>query len=141
MKKVASSVKLDLAQYRELASFAQFGSDVDADTKERLEHGQILMEILTQPQYQTVAVENQVMIIYAAINRYLADIGPENVREFEKQFYVFMETQYPDVARSIRESGAIDEDTEKQLKEGIELFKKEFKKTMGIGDNIQVEAN
>lgn len=141
MKKVASSVKLDLAQYRELASFAQFGSDVDADTKARLEHGQILMEILKQPQYQPVAVENQVMIIYAAINRYLADIGPENVREFEKQFYVFMETQYPDVPRSIRESGAIGEDTEKQLKEGIELFKKEFKKTMGIGDNIQVEAN
>lgn len=141
MKKVASSVKLDLAQYRELASFAQFGSDVDSDTKERLEHGQILMEILKQPQYQPVPVENQVMIIYAAINKYLADIGPANVKAFEKQFYEFMDTQYPNVARSIGKSGAIDEETEKQLKEGIELFKKEFKKTMGIGDNIQVEAN
>ena len=74
MKKVASSVKLDLAQYRELASFAQFGSDIDNETKERLEHGRILMEILKQPQYQPVPVERQVMIIYAAINLSLIHI-------------------------------------------------------------------
>ncbi len=74
MKKVASTVKLELAQYRELANFAQFGSDVDKDTKERLDHGEILMEILKQPQYQPIPVEDQVMIIYAAINHHLASI-------------------------------------------------------------------
>ena len=74
MKKVASSVKLELAQYRELASFSQFGSDVDADTKARLDHGQVLMEILKQPQYQPIPVEKQVMIIYAAVNHVLDDI-------------------------------------------------------------------
>ena len=79
MKKVASSVKLELAQYRELASFSQFGSDVDADTKARLDHGQVLMEILKQPQYQPIPVEKQVMIIYAAVNHVLDDIEVEQV--------------------------------------------------------------
>ena len=80
MKKVASSVKLELAQYRELASFSQFGSDVDADTKARLDHGQVLMEILKQPQYQPIPVEKQVMIIYAAVNHVLDDIEVEQVK-------------------------------------------------------------
>lgn len=141
MKKVASSVKLDLAQYRELASFAQFGSDVDNDTKERLEHGQILMEILKQPQYQPVAVENQVMIIYAAINRYLADIGATHVKEFEKEFYSFMDTQYPQVPRAIRQTGAIDDETDKQLAEAIKVFKKQFKKNHNIGDTVDIEIS
>lgn len=141
MKKVASTVKLDLAQYRELASFAQFGSDIDSDTKKRLEHGQILMEILKQPQYQPIPVERQVMIIYAAINNHLADIGAEHIKEFEKRFFPFMSTQYPQVEKSIKETGEIGEDAEKQLKEGIELFKKDFKKELGIGDMIQVDAN
>ena len=82
MKKVASSVKLELAQYRELASFSQFGSDVDADTKARLDHGQVLMEILKQPQYQPIPVEKQVMIIYAAVNHVLDDIEVEQVKDF-----------------------------------------------------------
>lgn len=141
MKKVASTVKLDLAQYRELASFAQFGSDIDSDTKKRLEHGQILMEILKQPQYQPIPVERQVMIIYAAINNHLADIGAAHIKEFEKRFFTFMSTQYPQVEKSIRETGEIGEDAEKQLKEGIELFKKDFKQELGIGDMIQVDAN
>ena len=141
MKKVASTVKLDLAQYRELASFAQFGSDIDSDTKKRLEHGQILMEILKQPQYQPIPVERQVMIIYAAINNHLADIGAAHIKEFEKRFFPFMSTQYPQVEKSIKDTGEIGEDAEKQLKEGIELFKKDFKKELGIGDMIQVDAN
>lgn len=141
MKKVASTVKLDLAQYRELASFAQFGSDIDNDTKERLEHGQILMEILKQPQYQPIPVEKQVMIIYAAINNYLADIGSERVKEFEKGFYAHMAAQYPQVEKSIRETGEISDEAEKQLKEGIETFKKDFKKEFGLEETIQGKAN
>ena len=141
MKKVASSVKLDLAQYRELASFAQFGSDIDSETKERLEHGRILMEILKQPQYQPVPVERQVMIIYAAINKYLADIGADSVKDFEKKLYKFMSENYPHVEKAIKESGQISEDTEKQLCEGIELAKKEFEKESGMGSTIQGKAD
>lgn len=130
MKKVSSSIKLELAQYTELASFSQFGSDLDAETKERLEHGEILLEILKQPQYQPVAVEHQVMIIYAAINKYLSDIGVENVKAFEKGLYDFIDTHYPEVGKTIRQTGQMDEAIENKLKEGIEIYKEEFKKTI-----------
>ena len=130
MKKVASSIKLELAQYTELASFSQFGSDLDVETKKRLEHGELLLEILKQPQYQPVAVEHQVMIIYAAVNKYLADIGIENVKAFEKGFYEFMDTQYPEVGKTIKETGQLDESAEEKLKEGIETYKKEFAKNL-----------
>ena len=129
MKKVASSVKLELAQYRELASFSQFGSDVDADTKARLDHGQVLMEILKQPQYQPIPVEKQVMIIYAAVNHVLDDIEVEQVKEFEHKLFEFMDTQYPHVGKAIRTEGVISEETEKDLKEAVELCKKEFRST------------
>ena len=130
MKKVASAVKLELAQYRELASFSQFGSDVDADTKARLDHGEVLMEILKQPQYQPVPVEKQVMIIYAAINHYLDDVHVENVKAFEKKLYDFMDTHYEQVGKSIKESGVVSEEAEEQLKEAIEICKKEFISTI-----------
>ena len=129
MKKVASSVKLELAQYRELASFSQFGSDVDADTKARLDHGQVLMEILKQPQYQPIPVEKQVMIIYAAVNHVLDDIEVEQVKDFEHKLFEFMDTQYPHVGKAIRTEGVISEETEKDLKEAVELCKKEFRST------------
>ena len=129
MKKVASSVKLELAQYRELASFSQFGSDVDADTKARLDHGQVLMEILKQPQYQPIPVEKQVMIIYAAVNHVLDDIEVEQVKEFEHKLFEFMDTQYPQVGKAIRSEGVISDATDVQLKEAIELCKKEFLST------------
>lgn len=129
MKKVASSVKLELAQYRELASFSQFGSDVDADTKARLDHGQVLMEILKQPQYQPIPVEKQVMIIYAAVNHVLDDIEVEQVKDFEHKLFEFMDTQYPQVGKAIRSEGVISDATDAQLKEAIELCKKEFLST------------
>ena len=129
MKKVASSVKLELAQYRELASFSQFGSDVDADTKARLEHGQVLMEILKQPQYQPIPVEKQVMIIYAAVNHVLDDIEVEQVKDFEHKLFEFMDTQYPQVGKAIRSEGVISDATDAQLKEALELCKKEFLST------------
>ena len=137
MKKASGTVKLELAQYRELASFSQFGSDVDKDTKDRLEHGQVLMEILKQPQYQPIAVENQVMIIYAAINHYLADINVEHIKEFEKRFYEFMATHYPQVGAAIKESGEMSEASEKLLKEGLDLLKKDFLKEFGLSGTVE----
>lgn len=126
MKKNASSIKMELAQYTELANFSQFGSDVDADTKARLEHGEILMEILKQPQYQPVPVDKQIMIIYAAVNHYLDDVPVEKVKEFEKKLFDFMDTHYAEVGSSIKEKGVLEEHYEEQLKEAIEICKKEF---------------
>ena len=126
MKQVSSKIKLELAQYRELASFSQFGSDVDKDTKERLEHGQILMEILKQPQYQPVEVDHQVMIIYAAVNGYLADIDISDIKDFEKALFEHMDSIYPELGRNVAETGELAPDLEESLKDGIEDCKKEF---------------
>ena len=132
MKQVASSIKLELAQYRELASFSQFGSDLDAETKKRLDHGEILMEVLKQPQYQPLPVENQVMIIFAAINNYLEDVGVENVKRYEKEFLEYMTSTYPEVGRSIKEEGKIVEATEETLKSAIEKFNEKFLRALGV---------
>ena len=132
MKQVASSIKLELAQYRELASFSQFGSDLDAETKKRLDHGEILMEVLKQPQYQPLPVENQVMIIFAAINNYLEDVGVENVKRYEKEFLEYMTSTYPEVGRSIKEEGKIVEATEETLRTAIEKFNEKFLRAIGV---------
>ena len=132
MKQVASSIKLELAQYRELASFSQFGSDIDAETKKRLDHGEILMEVLKQPQYKPLPVENQVMIIYAAINHYLESVGVENVKNYEKEFLDYMTSTYPEVGRSIKEEGKIIESTEETLKSAIEKFNEKFLRAIGV---------
>lgn len=124
MKQVAGRIKLDLAQYRELASFAQFGSDVDKDTKARLDHGQILMEVIKQGQYKPMDVEDQVMIIYAAVNGYLADVPINKVKDFEAGFLDFMAAQYATVKEKIGKAAKIEEDAEELLKEGIEYYKK-----------------
>jgi F-type H+-transporting ATPase subunit alpha len=123
MKKVSSKIRMELAQYRELASFSQFGSDLDKDTKDRLEHGAILMEILKQPQYAPIPVEHQVMIIYAATNRYLADVPVEEIKDFEKELYDFMDTQHPEIGKEIKTSGKLEAETEEKLKAAILKFK------------------
>lgn len=124
MKQVSSKIKLELAQYRELAAFSQFGSDIDKDTKARLDHGTILMEILKQPQYRPVPVWHQVMIIYAAINNYLADIPIEEIKKFEAEFFEFMDVQHQDIGKAIKNSGTLTEDTELKLKDALMEFKK-----------------
>ena len=123
MKKVSSKVKLELAQYRELASFSQFGSDIDKDTKDRLDHGRILMEILKQSQYSPIDVVDQIIIIYAASHHWLMDIEVERIKEFEKELYSFIDTHYAQIKKAIRESGEISADTEALLKEAIAKFK------------------
>lgn len=140
MKKVSSKVKLELAQYRELASFSQFGSDIDKDTRDRLDHGRILMEILKQSQYSPLDVVNQIIIIYAAINHWLQDVEVEKIREFEKELHDFMDTQYPNIKKSIKETGEITPETEELLKEAIHKFKStsEIKAMLVVGGICEV---
>jgi F-type H+-transporting ATPase subunit alpha len=128
MKKVAGAVKLELAQYRELAGFMQFGSDIDKETKARLDHGIVLMEVIKQRQYSPVAVEHQVMIFFAAVERYLDDVDPHLIDDFEKGLYPFIDAQYPEVGRAIKETGELSDKAEAALRKGIEEYKAEFLK-------------
>ena len=126
MKKISGPIRIELAQYTELASFAQFGSDLDADTKERLAQGIRIKEMLKQPQYKPMPVEEQVIIIYAATRKHLLDIRIEDVLTFERRLLDFIATKYPEVLESIRTEKALTEETESILVKAIEEFKAEF---------------
>lgn len=126
MKKVASKIKLELAQYRELAAFAQFGSELDKDTKATLDHGARLMEILKQPQYRPMRVEEQVIAIYTIINRYMADVEVKHLRRFEEELVAYMKVTHPEIGKSILETGDLSADMEVKLKDAIVAFKKGF---------------
>ncbi len=128
MKKIAAPIRVELAQYRELAAFSQFGSELDADTKEKLAIGERIKEILKQTQYQPMPVSHQVMIIYAATKKYLLDIPVENVLPFQDALFELVETKYPEVPKSILETGEMTEDMEKLLISAIEECKKDFVK-------------
>jgi F-type H+-transporting ATPase subunit alpha len=130
MKKVSGKIKLELAQYRELAAFAQFGSDLDKETKAALDHGQRLLEILKQGQNDTMKVEDQVIIIYTVSNKHLMSIPVEQIKKFEIEFVKFMNDMYPEVGNSIKTSGSIDEATAKKLEDSIAEFKAAFVKDM-----------
>ena len=127
MKKIAGPIRIDLAQYKELAAFAQFGSDLDADTKEKLAQGERIREVLKQPQYKPMPVEYQVIIIYAATKKYLLDIEVDSIRQFEKELFDFIDTKYSEVPKAIREEKQMSEETESLLIKAIEEFKKEFR--------------
>lgn len=126
MKKIAGPIRIELAQYRELAAFSQFGSDLDADTKEKLAQGERIREILKQPQYKPMPVEYQVIIIYAATKKYLLDVEVSAIASFEKELFEFIDTKYPEIPSSIREKKEMDADCEKALVQAIEEFKKTF---------------
>ncbi len=127
MKKIAAPIRVDLAQYRELASFAQFGSELDADTKEKLAQGERIKEMLKQPQYKPMPVEYQVIIIYAVTKKYVLDIDVDRVLDFQDGLFEFIDTKYPDIPESIKATKAMDEETESKLVSAIEEFKKTFK--------------
>jgi len=127
MKKIAGPIRIDLAQYKELAAFAQFGSDLDADTKEKLAQGERIREVLKQPQYKPMPVEYQVIIIYAATKKYLLDVEVDSIRTFEKELFDFIDTKYSEVPKAIREEKQMSEETESLLIKAIEEFKKEFR--------------
>jgi F-type H+-transporting ATPase subunit alpha len=125
MKKIASPIRTELAQYRELAAFSQFGSELDADTKERLAQGERIKEILKQPQYKPMAVEKQVVIIYAATKRYLLDVPVDEILDFEAGLFDYVDAQYPEIFNKIREEKKLTEDIENMLNEAITSYKEQ----------------
>ena len=126
MRQVAGSLRLDLAQYRELAAFAQFGSDLDASTQKQLNRGKRLTEILKQPQYQPLPVEKQVAIIFAATNGYLDSVAVERLRPFEDGLYKFLDTRHPGVLVSIAEKKVLDDEVKKALSGALDEYSREF---------------
>lgn len=127
IKKIAAPIRVELAQYRELASFAQFGSELDADTKEKLAQGERIKEMLKQPQYQPMPVEYQVMIIYAVTKKCVIDVAVDRILDFQKGLFELIDTKYPQIPETIRTTKVLDEETEKALISAIEEFKKTFK--------------
>jgi F-type H+-transporting ATPase subunit alpha len=125
MKKIAAPIRTELAQYRELAAFAQFGSELDADTKDRLAQGERIKEMLKQPQYKPMAVEKQVVIIYAATKRYLIDVPVEEILDFEKGLFEFVDTQYPEIFSQIREVKKLTPEIEELLDKAITAYKEQ----------------
>ena len=126
MKKVAGSIKLELAQYREMAAFAQFASDMDASTQQLLARGSRLVELLKQPQYSPLPMEEQVISIYAGVNGYLDKVGIENVSKFENELMNLIKSSHKDILKSIRDEKALSDATEEKLKQAIEEFLKTF---------------
>ena len=127
IKKIAAPIRTELAQYRELAAFAQFGSELDADTKEKLAQGERIKEVLKQPQYKPMPVEYQVIIIYAVTRKLLIDIPTDAIGRFETELFAFIDTKYPQIPQTIKDTKVMSEDTEKELVNAINEFKKQFR--------------
>jgi len=126
MRKVAGSLRLDMAQYRELEAFAQFGSDLDKSTQRQLNRGRRLVEILKQPQYVPMPAEKQVMILFAGAFGYLDEVPVESVSEYEKQMLEFVGTKHPEVLKEIKEKGIISDELEGKMKKALDQFKGMF---------------
>lgn len=137
MKKVAGQLRLEIAQYRELAAFAQFGSDLDKETQEKLERGKRLVEIFKQGQYQPLSVVNQVLIFFAATSGLLDDVPVEKIREFEEGLYKYAENNISEILKTIEKKGDLEEKTEEELKTAIE----DYKKTLDYADSKKEEKD
>jgi F-type H+-transporting ATPase subunit alpha len=140
MKQVAGSLRLDLAQFRELQAFAQFGSDLDKATQSQLARGQRLTEILKQPQYQPMPVEKQVLVIWAATNGHVDDIAIEDVRQFEAELLQFVENSHPGLLDSIREKKALSDEITADLKQALRDFKDLWKERHPGGAPVPIAA-
>ncbi|MCI8372473.1 MAG: F0F1 ATP synthase subunit alpha [Lachnospiraceae bacterium] len=127
IKKIAAPIRVELAQYRELAAFAQFGSELDADTKEKLAQGERIKEVLKQPQYKPMPVEYQVIIIFAVTRKYLLDIAVEDILRFEDELFEFISTKYAEIPESIKTTKELSSEMEEKLVKAIEEFKAQFK--------------
>ena len=127
MKKIAAPIRVELAQYRELASFAQFGSELDADTKDKLAQGERIKEVLKQPQYQPMPVEYQVIIIYAATKKHLIDIPVIDILRFQNELFRYVDNNYPELPQAIREKKELTPEIEAMINEAIGKFKAEFR--------------
>jgi len=126
MKKVSGTLRLELAQYRELANFAQFGSDLDKNSYDRLEQGRRVMEILKQPQYETLEVERQIVLLYAATNKFLMSVPVESIKAYERDFFRYMEDKHNDILISVKEQKEITQETEEKLIAALNEFRTEF---------------
>jgi F-type H+-transporting ATPase subunit alpha len=126
MKKVAAPLKLDLAQYRSLAAFAQFASDLDKATRDQLTRGEKLSEVIKQPQYQPLAVEKQVAILYAATTGKLDDVPTPRLKDFENQFYRYLETEQPTILQELGKSKALSDELAKGLDDALTAFRESF---------------
>ena len=125
MKKVAGTLKLAYSQYRELQAFSQFGSDLDSDTKARLEQGERIVEVLKQPQNSPISVENQVIIIFAVVNKYLMGVPVNKIAQFQDELFSYIEDNYGKIPQTIRETKSIDS-VKDELAKAIEEFKAKF---------------
>ncbi len=130
MKQLTGTLRLDLAQYRELAAFSQFASDLDKATKAQLDRGARMVETLKQPQYHPLSVEDQIMVIFTAVKGFLADIPVEKVVDFQDSFLKFMHAQHPEVGQHIGEKQKFDDDLTKELSDAIKEFKETITYTM-----------
>jgi F-type H+-transporting ATPase subunit alpha len=128
MRQVAGSLRLDLAQFRELAAFAQFGSDLDPATQRQLSRGARLTEVLKQKQYEPLSVDRQVLIIFAATKGFLDDVEPAQIADFEREFFSFLEAKHSALLKDVREKRQLDDDLEERVRGAIEEFKKGFGK-------------
>ena len=128
MKKIAAPIRVELAQYRELAAFSQFGSELDDDTREKLAQGERIKEVLKQPQYKPMAVQYQVIIIYAVTNKYLLDVPVDEITRFEQDFFEFLDTKYPEVPGGIAQEKVISDENEERLKKALLEFKANWNK-------------
>ena len=129
MKQVAGTMRLDLAQYRELESFATFGSDLDAATQKQLLRGERLVEILKQPQYQPLRLEYQVLILYAGTHGFLDDLPTNVLAKYESGLYEFIETRHPEILSGIAEERKITDELEQKLQQALKEYGEEFKDT------------
>jgi F-type H+-transporting ATPase subunit alpha len=132
VKKLAGTMRLDLAQYRELAAFAQFGSDLDKATQDQLSRGQRLTELLKQDQYRPLTVSRQIVALYAGTKGFLSDIAVDQVRKFEMALYDFMDAHHGDLIKTLEEKPALNDEVEKELTSAINAFKDQFKADMGV---------
>jgi F-type H+-transporting ATPase subunit alpha len=126
MRKVAGPLKLDLAQYRELAAFAQFASDLDKATRDQLTRGERISEVIKQPQFSPLPVEKQVAILWVVTNGYLDDVPAASVRDFEARFYTFLEAERPEVLTTLAQKLALDDEIVDALRSAAEAFKDTF---------------
>ncbi len=140
MKAVAGRLRLDLAQYREMAAFAQFGSELDAATQAQLSRGECMVEVLKQGQYEPLPVERQVAIIFLGVNGYLDDIPVDQIKALEEKYFQFLEAKHADILNTLKEKKEIDDQMDQKLRQAIEEFKKEFKAEIGLKDEPAAEA-
>jgi F-type H+-transporting ATPase subunit alpha len=132
MKQVAGSLRLDLAQYRELEAFAQFGSDLDKATRDQLTRGERTVEVLKQVQYVPVPVERQVMIIFAAVRGFLDHMPVDQIKQYEPDFFAFMDEKYHDVVKKLADTKQLDDELEKKLETAVKEFTRQFDAKHGV---------